>query len=305
MRSSTRILIIGFGDIGERVARRLAGHYSVSALVRSAARARVARSLGVHAIRGDLGHPASLHRLAGQADVVLHFAPPPGDGVRDTHTRHLLAALAGPTMGQSTRAGMLPQHLPGRLVYISTTGVYGDCSGERIDETRPLRPATARARRRVDAERMLRAWGRRLGVKVSILRAPGIYADDRLPVERLRKGTPALIAEDDVFTNHIHAEDLARAVIAAMRRGRPGRVYNVVDDSALPMADYFDCVARAFGLPRPPRISRAEAAARISPALMSFMSESRRIGNTRLKRELRFSLSFPTVEGFLEEMKRG
>ena len=299
MGSLTRILIIGFGDVGERVARRLVDRYSVSALVRDAGRARVARSLGVQVIRGDLSRPGSMHKLAGQADVVFHFAPPPSVGVRDTHTRHLVAALARQPMGKSTRAGMLSQRPPRRLVYISTTGVYGDCGGEWIDESRPLKPGTDRARRRVDAERVLRTWGRRLGVTISILRAPGIYAEDRLPVERLRKGIAALAAGDDVFTNHIHALDLARAAIAAMRKGKPGRVFNVVDDSALPMGVYFDRVADAFGLPRPPRISRAEAAARISPALMSFMSESRRIGNQRLKRELRFSLCYPTVDDFL------
>ena len=217
MHSSTRILIVGFGDIGERVAKHLVDRYPVSALVRSAERAGVARSLGVDVIHGDLSLPDSMHILAGQADVVFHFAPPPGDGVRDTHTRHLLAALARRPMCKSTRAGMLSRRLPRRLVYVSTTGVYGDCGGDWIDETRLLRPATARARRRVDAERVLRAWGTRLGVAVSILRAPGIYAEDRLPLERLRNGTVALAAEDDVFTNHIHAQDLARAAIAAPR----------------------------------------------------------------------------------------
>ncbi|MBL0124352.1 MAG: SDR family oxidoreductase [Betaproteobacteria bacterium] len=306
MHSSTRILIIGFGDIGERVAKRLVNRYAVSALVRSDERANYARSMGIRVIRGDLSVPGSLRKLAGQADVVFHFAPPPGDGVRDTHTMHLLAALSWQPAHKSTRARMLSQLSPGtprRLVYISTTGVYGDCGGAWIDETRPLKPATERAGRRVDAERQLRAWGRQVGAPVFILRAPGIYAGDRLPVERLRKGTAALVAEDDVFTNHIHAEDLARAAVAAMYKGKPERVYNVVDDTALPMADYFDRVADAFGLPQPPRISRTEAATRISPALLSFMSESRRIGNQRLKRELRFSLQYPTVDDFLREMK--
>ena len=306
MRSPTRILIIGFGDIGERVARQLVGRHAVTALVRDADRARRAGSLGVQPLRGDLGCPESLRKLAGRADVVFHFAPPPGEGTRDTHTRHLLSALTrGRTSTTAMRAGMLSQHLPRRLVYISTTGVYGDCGGEWIDETHPLKPATGRARRRVDAERRLRVWGRRNGVAVSILRAPGIYAADRLPLERLRQGTAVLNADDDVFTNHIHAHDLARAAIAAMRRGKPGRIYNVVDDSVLPMADYFDSVADAFGLSRPPRISRPEAAARLSPALMSFMSESRRIRNQRLKRELRFALDYPTVNDFLRELKQG
>jgi nucleoside-diphosphate-sugar epimerase len=189
-------------------------------------------------------------------------------------------------------------------VYISTTGVYGDCRGEWINESRPLKPATARAKRRVDAERELLRWGRRLGVAVCILRVPGIYSETRLPIERLRKGIAALIEKEDVFTNHIHAEDLARAAIAAMRHGRRGRVYNVVDDSALAMGDYFDRVAEASGLPRPPRVSRAEAAAQLSPAMLSFMGESRRIGNQRLKRELRFNFLYATVDEFLQECGR-
>lgn len=304
MRSSTRILIVGFGDVGERVARRLVDRYFVSVLVRSAARARQTRSLGVHPIRGDLDRPGSLCKLARVADVVFHFAPPPAQGTRDTRTRRLLAALVRPPFGKSSRAGMLSQHLPRQLVYISTTGVYGDCGGEWIDESRPVRPATQRARRRVDAERELLRWGRRNGVAVTILRAPGIYSGDRLPVERLRKGTVALAADDDVFSNHVHAEDLARAAIAAMKHCRRGRVYNVVDDSALAMGDYFDRVADAVNLPRPPRVSRAEAATQLSPAMLSFMGESRRIGNQRLKRELRFNFQYATVDEFLQVFSR-
>ena len=186
--------------------------------------------------------------------------------------------------------------LPRRLVYVSTTGVYGDCNGARIDETRRINAESPRAGRRVDAERCLRAWGRRTGVTVSILRAPGIYAADRLPLERLRKGLPALTDADDVFTNHIHADDLAAACIAALRHGRGNRAYNVVDDSDLKMAEYFDRVAAAFGLSPPPRLSRGEAEQRLSPLQMSFLRESRRIGNRRLKEELKMRLAYPTVD---------
>jgi nucleoside-diphosphate-sugar epimerase len=192
--------------------------------------------------------------------------------------------------------------LPQRLVYISTTGVYGDCHGEQIDETRPVHPQTPRAARRVDAERVLREWGRHTGVNVSILRAPGIYARERLPIERLQKGLPALILADDVFTNHIHADDLAAAALRAATRGRPNRVYNAVDDSELLMGSYFDLVADRFRLARPPRLSRHEAASKIGEAMLSFMSESRRIGNARLRRELDFSPRYPTVEDFLMQL---
>ncbi len=161
---------------------------------------------------------------------------------------------------------------------------------------RRLKPESARAARRVDAERRLRAWGQRHRVTVAILRAPGIYAADRLPLERLHKGTPALIECDDGYTNHIHADDLAAACIAALRSGRANRVYNVVDDSDLKMADYFDRVAVAFNLPKAPRLSRAEAEKQLSPVQLSFMRESRRIANRRLKHELKLRLAYPTVD---------
>jgi nucleoside-diphosphate-sugar epimerase len=195
--------------------------------------------------------------------------------------------------------------LPRRIVYISTTGVYGDCHGEVIDETRAVSPESARARRRVSAERQLFKWGQSHGAAITVLRAPGIYAADRLPLERLKRGTPVLNAEDDVFTNHIHADDLARAVYQAINQQRPKsfRIFNVVDDSQLRMGDYFDLVADTFGLSRPPRVSRSVAEAVIAPMLLSFMSESRRIGNARIKRELNFRLKHPTLESALGELR--
>jgi nucleoside-diphosphate-sugar epimerase len=190
-----------------------------------------------------------------------------------------------------------------RLVYASTTGVYGDCGGARFDETRTVAPASDRARRRVDAERRVRRFGRDSGVAVTVLRIPGIYASDRPgghPRERLARGTPVLAPEDDVYTNHIHADDLARACVAALVRGLPQRVIHASDDTELRMGEYFDLAASLCGLPRPPRVSRADAAAVLSPMQLSFMAESRRLVNHRLKHELRLVLRHPTVaEGLL------
>ena len=218
-------------------------------------------------------------------DALLHLAPPPLQGATDPRTRHLLNALA--LRGRARR-----------IVYASTSGVYGDCGGDRFDETRAVHPTTDRARRRVDAEAQLRWYGRAHGARVAILRIPGIYATDREgghPRERLLRGTAVLRAEDDVHTNHIHADDLARACVAALTRALPLRVVHASDDTDLKMGDYFDLAADLCGLPRPPRITRSEAAERLSPMLMSFMSESRRLDNHRLKRELRLRLRYPTV----------
>jgi nucleoside-diphosphate-sugar epimerase len=185
--------------------------------------------------------------------------------------------------------------LPRRFVYISTSGVYGDCGGARVEESRPVNPRTVRAARRVDAERAVTEWGDAAGVKTTILRVPGIYATDRLPVERLARGTPVLRAEDDVYTNHIHADDLARACVAALWRGRAQRVVNVSDASALKMGDYFDLAADLYGLPRPPRLARDAARAQLPLSLLSFMGESRRLQTQRMAQELRLRLRYPTV----------
>jgi nucleoside-diphosphate-sugar epimerase len=284
------LLIIGCGDIGLRVLKLLRKRCRVLVLTSSPQRREALRQAGALPLLGDLDDAATLGRLGGLADAVLHLAPPPAGGERDTRTRNLLGALA--------RGGRVR-----RIVYASTSGVYGDCAGARFDETRLPQPATDRARRRVDAEAQLRWYGRRAGAVVSLLRIPGIYASDRdggHPRERLQRGTPVLRAEDDVYTNHIHADDLARACVAALHHALPQRVVHVSDDSEMRMGEYFDLAAALCGLPRPPRIGRAEAAAQLSPMQLSFMSESRRLDNQRLKRELKLRLRYPTVaEGLL------
>jgi nucleoside-diphosphate-sugar epimerase len=288
------LLIVGCGDIGLRVARLVAGRWHVLALTTNASRVAELRGAGVRPLVGDLDQPATLARLADLADAVLHLAPPPAAGEADSRTAHLVRALA-----RSSRLA--------RLVYGSTSGVYGDCDGARVDETRALKPATDRARRRADAEARLRFFGRTNGVAVTILRIPGIYALDRPggdPRERLVRGSPVLTADDDVYTSHIHADDLARACVAALCRGRPQRVVNVADDSALRMGDYFDLVADRFGLPRPKRIARRDAAAVLSAMQMSFLDESRRLVNTRLKDELDVVLRYPTVAAGLGRAAR-
>jgi len=262
-----KLLIAGYGDIARRAAPQLEARYAVQALSRH------------HGI--DLDRPDTLSGLA--ADAVLHCAPPPATGSADPRTRNLLAALAKARI------------LPARVVYVSTSGVYGDCGGARVDEARAVQPQTDRARRRVDAERQLALWCSARGATLVILRAPGIYAADRLPLERLRRGTPVLRAEDDAYTNHIHAEDLAAIAVRALEDSAPGGTYNASDDSEIRMGDWLDLVAERAGLPRPPRIARSDAPGRISPELLSFMSESRRLVNRRMKEDLGVQLRYRTV----------
>ena len=278
-----RVLVVGCGDVGQRLLRdqRKPGAGPRWLALTSQPEKRAAlRALGAMPLVGNLDDARALRRLAGLAHRIIHLAPPPGDGTQDPRTRNLLRSL---------RRG----HLPRSLVYGSTSGVYGDCGGDWVAETRPLHATTARARRRVDAERRVRSFP--TATRASVLRIPGIYAPDReggTPLARLQRGSPVLMAQDDVYTNHIHADDLARACWLALWRGQARRVYNVNDDSQLRMGDYFDAAATLYGLPLPPRVYRAQAAQQLSPIQMSFMSESRRLRNTRMKQELRLRLRF-------------
>lgn len=274
-----RLLIVGVGDIARRALPLLESRFDIQLLSRESGR--------------DLDRPETLCGLA-PADVVLHTAPPPSSGELDTRTANLLSALDG--------AGILPT----RVVYISTSGVYGDCAGEIVDESRVPQPRSARGRRRLDAERRLSRWCEDGQATLIVLRAPGIYAAGRLPLGRLRAGTPVLRPEDDVFTNHVHADDLAAICVRATEDDAPAGIYNASDDSRLRMGEWFDLLADATGHPRPPRIARGDAAGRIPAELLSFMEESRRLDNARLKQVLGVRLRYPTViEGLEHERADG
>jgi nucleoside-diphosphate-sugar epimerase len=278
------LLIIGCGDIARRALPGLLRRYRIAALVRS--REPTLFASGIELIEGDLDDAGSLASLAGRAERIAHLAPPAGNGTVDSRMRNLIAALT-----PRGRRLMLPQ----RFVYLSTSGVYGDCAGEWVEETRLPKPLTDRARRRLDAEQALGEWGERNKIEIVILRVPGIYASDRLPIDRLIRGTPVLAAEEDVYTNHVHADDLAAIAAAALEVKQARGIYNASDDGPMRMGDFFDLIADRAGLKRPPRISREEAERRITSEMLSFMRESRRLVNRRMKAELGVRLLYPTV----------
>ncbi|WP_237165155.1 SDR family NAD(P)-dependent oxidoreductase [Pandoraea vervacti] len=346
-----RLLIVGCGDVGMRALPALVERFRVFAVTASDARHAALRAAGAVPVVANLDDAKRLHRIGRLAPRVLHLAPPAavdGSGSEDWRTRRLRAALTRPSkpgiVPEGGRAALsrLPVAPRRILVYASTSGVYGDCGGAYVEETRTPLPRSPRGQRRVDAERTVRSLGRasfharsarrllhagasrartpgalgasgtraswrspehaRAPWRASIVRIPGIYAAQRLPLARLRKGTPALQASDDVYTNHIHADDLAAILIRAMWRGKAQRIVHASDDTDWRMGEYFDHVADAFGLPRPPRISREEAARVLEPTLLSFMSESRRLANTRLKHELRYRLKYPDVAALLASL---
>ena len=324
-----RMLIVGCGDVGMRCVRQLRGRARLYALTSHAERRDELRAAGVTPIVGDLDVRGSLSRLARLAPTVLHLAPPQRTGDADTRTRALIATLTAPRIrrarhvatgrlrraqqgirarktssivpdgGSATLRGAHETNRRPRIVYASTTGVYGDCGGAWLDETRPVAPANERAKRRVSAETQLRRAAARHAITAIIARIPGIYAGNRLPLARLDKRTPALVDADDVYTNHIHADDLAAILLRMATHGRPSRVIHASDDTTLKMGEYFDRVADAFGVERAPRITRDEAERQLGEMMLSFMRESRRLINTRLKRELRMRLRYPNVDDFL------
>lgn len=282
-----RVLIVGCGDVGGRLLPSLLKTHRVFVLTSQKSKAAHFRIQGAIPIVGDLDHPQTLVRLAQLAPTVIHLAPPNPDGIRDKRTQNLIRILSH---GGQVR----------KFIYISTSGVYGDCGGDWVSEERIPAPKSARGQRRLDAERQVRAWGARSRVETIIFRVPGIYAGNRLPIDRLNAGTPALLEAEDVFTNHIHADDLARLIHLAIFRPSTQRIYNASDDSHLKMGEYFELVAKSFNLPIPPRVTRAQLEGLVSPMMLSFMQESRKLKNERLD-EFGFRFKYPTVESYLKE----
>ena len=277
------VLIVGCGDIGRRVAALLpANSFDVTGVVRSdESRERLATA-GIRAVCLDLDRLESGTDWEYRSADVFYFAPPPPAGQQDLRMRAFLDTLRGE---MSVR----------RIVYISTSAVYGDCQGAWITEKQPLNPATPRGHRRQDAEQQLLAWSRVQATEWIILRVPGIYGPGKLPLERLRKGTPVLCEEDSPYTNRIHADDLAAICVAAMHSSIFNTVYNVSDGQPSNMTDYFFRVADAAGLPRPPVVNCEEAQAVLSPGMLSFLQDSRRMDNSKLLRELGIELQYPDL----------
>lgn len=280
------VLILGCGYVGQRLARILSGTgVAVTGVVHSAESAAAVRDLGACAVQMDLDAVPMLPPLPSANAELYYFAPPPGSGTGDPRLRRVLAQLTHET-------------LPTRIVYISTSGVYGDCGGDWVDETHPLNPTTPRALRRADAEAALLTWSNTTGVPVVILRVPGIYGPGKLPLERLREELPLLREEESPYTNRIHVDDLINVCRAAMVRGTPGAVYNVSDGLPSNMTDYFNRIADFTGLPRPPVISRDQID-QLSAGMRAFMEESKRLDTRRLREELGVTLSYPTLEAGL------
>ncbi|MCM2359033.1 MAG: SDR family oxidoreductase [Geobacteraceae bacterium] len=288
------VLIIGCGYIGKRVAGLvLADKASVYGLIRSQESAAELEALGVRPIVANLDDPATLQGLPTQGATVFYLAPPPGGGNSDPRVRNFCAAIP-------------PGEEPEKVIYMSTSGVYGDSGGELVTEETPPNPQTSRGNRRLDAESAFREWGRGRNVAVVILRVTGIYGPGRFPVSQLASGQPVLEERLAPLTNRIHADDLARVCLAAAEKGEDGDLFNVSDGHPTTMTHYFDAVADLLGYPRPRQVSMEEARRVMSPLMLSYMSEARRLDNSRMLEKLGIELLYPDLEaGLKAERKRG
>ncbi|MDH3997247.1 MAG: SDR family oxidoreductase [Desulfuromonadales bacterium] len=284
------VLIVGCGDIGVRTAQLLKQRGgSVSALARSEESAARLRSYGIEPILGNLDDADSLAVLPTAGKLVLYMAPPPGGGPIDGRIRNFCAAVD-------------KANAPKRVVYISTSGVYGDCGGAMVTEATPINPQTSRAQRRADAEQTLTVWGEQYSVPIVILRVTGIYGPGRLPLARVQQGHPVLCEAESPPTNRIHADDLATVCVAAAEKAAAGDIYNISDGQPGTMTQYFSAIAALLDLPQPQQISMEEAKQVMNPMMLSYLTESRRMDSKKMFEKLGVTLQYPNLESGLKQV---
>jgi nucleoside-diphosphate-sugar epimerase len=284
------ILIVGCGDIGVRVARleKQTGR-KVFGLVRSEEGADRLLGHGIEPVMGTLDDLTSLSDLPSAGKLVYYFAPPTGGGPFDSRMRSFCQAVG---VGQ----------MPAKVVYMSTSGVYGDCGGEWVTEETPLNPQTSRAQRRVDAEATLQKWGQEHSVPVVILRVTGIYGPGRLPLARIQQGHPVLREEESPPTNRIHADDLAIVCLKAAEKAADGDIFNVSDGQPGTMTQYFNLVSELLDLPTLPQVDMEEAKRVMNPMMLSYLTETRRMDNRKMIDQLGVTLKYPNLAAGLKNV---
>jgi len=284
-------IIIGCGDIGIRVGQRLQQqHYQVTGIVRSAESAAKLESLGFKAVIFDLDQPGLPLPTIQTYNLIFYFAPPTEDGEHDLRMKNLLSTLT-PT-----------SEPPARIIYISTTAVYADSKGKWINEQTPAQPGSSRGKRRLDAEQQLIEFQHHHPVNISILRVSGIYSANRLPFRQIKARQAILKLEAAPFSNRIHADDLANICIAAaLNTDKATAIFNVSDGNPGSISQYFKEVALAFKLQSPPEISWERAQQVLSPGMLSYLRESKRIDSRLIKHELGITLCYPTLESGLKQ----
>ena len=287
--------IIGCGYIGKKIARGISHEMGeLRCYINTGYSKKSLESSGVQAYQFDLDKEnsgLSQEQVQGFSNShIAYLVPPPRNGVVDTRMSHFISLLEG------------LKTPPESILLISTTGVYGDCKGEWIDEARELNPQAQRAVRRVSAEEQLRAYVKKYAVSFTVFRVPGIYAADKLPLKRLGSGEPIVRAADSGFTNRIHADDLTAFCIEALVSDVTSGIYNCCDGHPSTMNDYFMKVADTVGIERPAEISLQQAKAELSAGMMSYLAESKRISNKKLLDNFKTQMKYPDLEAGLKNV---
>ena len=289
-KSLQDVLIVGCGDIGVRVARLIRARGGlVTTVSRSYSNEARLEEFGLKVVPGNLDDLSALDKLDTAGKLVFYLAPPPGGGLLDTRMRNFCEVVG------KGRA-------PAKVVYVSTSGVYGDCGGEWVTEETPINPQTSRAQRRADAEATLQAWGKGHNVPVVILRVTGIYGPGRLPMARVQQGHPILLEDESPPTNRIHADDLAQVCIRAAEKAVDGDIFNVSDGQPGTMTQYFNAASDLLGLPRLPQINMEEAKQVMNPMMLSYLTETRRMDNRKMVEQLGVTLDYPDLESGLKNV---
>jgi nucleoside-diphosphate-sugar epimerase len=294
--SEIAFTIIGCGYVGKKlihklISKQLTRTEAIRAIVSSEQSRQSLAQQGIEAAAVDLDQkplnwPASfsLHN-----SLLFYFAPPPSQGTEDTRTENFLHYLSQTAIINIKK-----------VVLISTTGVYGNCQGDWIDETQALNPSADRAKRRVHSEQQFQGFCQAHGIPLVILRVAGIYGPDKLPLQRIKAQAPIVRKEDSPFTNRIHVHDLTDICIKAALTSNIEGIFNCADGHPSTMYDYFVKVAEVHNLPKPPAISLHEAQSRLSAGMLSYMEESRRIRNDKLLSTFNIELTYPDLNSGLK-----
>ena len=290
--SRRHVLVAGCGYVGQRLALRLQEQFDVTGLVRSAERVPELQRAGIRAIAVDLDRVRPGVTIPERLDqeAIVYLTPPPVLGESDLRLDRFLQLASVP---------------PHTFVYMSTTGVYGDTAGGVVDESSAVQPRTDRARRRVSAEEMTRVWCNERHVRRVVLRVPGIYGPDRLPLERLKHIEPVVREREAGINNRIHVDDLVEACVRAITNPEARGVYNVTDGQPFSSTTFMNLVAKLAGLPPPPTVSMEEAQLTFSPERLSFLNESRRVSNERMLKHLGVVLKYADVEAWIRDSLPG
>ncbi|MEM7303908.1 MAG: NAD-dependent epimerase/dehydratase family protein [Pseudomonadota bacterium] len=281
-------IITGCGQVGRQLCDLLAvQNKTITCLVKTQASRDLLTQRGFTAKTFDLDtRPTLPEDLPLAQSDLYYFIPPSNTDLIDHRIDYFLE--------------LCKTHIPRRIVYISTSGVYGDCNGEWVNEAHPASPVTERAKRRYYAELSLIQFCKEFQCQFNILRVGGIYGPERLPLERLKTVT-VVCPEEAPYSNRIHAYDLASACLAAMHCDTHGEIINVADGHPTSMTDYFYQLADMAELPHPPCVPLSQAEEKLSPGMLSFINESRRLSIDKMQSVLKIALKFPTLEQGLKD----